>query len=71
MEESTFTLWEKKAMSLGLVRLRMISMSVGSIGRRSRATMTLRAPAKKATPAKQETKSDDEFSLDDILNEFK
>ena len=29
------------------------------------------APAKKATPAKQETKSDDEFSLDDILNEFK
>ena len=40
MEESTFTLWEKKAMSLRLVRLRMISMSVGSIGRRIRATMT-------------------------------
>lgn len=29
------------------------------------------APTRKAAPAKQETKSEDEFSLDDILNEFK
>lgn len=28
-------------------------------------------PTRKAAPAKQETKSEDEFSLDDILNEFK